>query len=225
MKKLIAIFTALVMSATMCCVAYAANGGFISSPSGNEPPVLIEGKNESEDCESIVVITPYAEKAELDNVSKALIEDAYKQIAANGDLTKLCAELSDAAAKLNLTSADLAVSDLFDISYTNCDESVHQNHGAFRIKLSAETLKKFVGLLHFHDGKWELVENATVDEAEQVLTFKVDSLSPFAVVVNAEAAQVPPTGDVALIAIYAAIMAASGIALAVLWGKSRKSAK
>lgn len=220
MKKLLFLFVACVMVFTV--TATAANGGFVSSPSTNLAPELVDARVDSEDCLATVILTAYIDRHELSAEDRAALEDAYATIAANADLTKLTKDLIAKAEALGIATTALSVSDLFDISLINCEPDVHAEHGSFHITLKAETAKNFVALLHYMNGEWSVVDDATVDGTE--LSFSVDSFSPFAIVVNTYGESEPPvTGDAYLIGACAAVMAVSAVAFAVAYKKSRKT--
>ena len=196
MKKFLAFCLALIMTFLLGTVAFAAPGSFVQSPSRNDGPTLVEGDNESADCEADLVVTPYKDRKDLPEKALKAIEEAYKIIAKCKDLTTLNSAFASFVAGKGIKGVNLAVSDLFDVSYYNCD--THDSHGYFRIKLSADTLKRFVGLLHYNDGEWEFVENARVLPDGETLEFSIKDFSPFAIVVEKEAGTVvsPDTGDV-----------------------------
>lgn len=182
MKKFFALLLAAVMALTVSVTVFAAPGNFVQSPSNNSGPELVEGKNESEDCTADLVVTPYKDRATLSADKLAEIEKVYGIISSGVDLTSLNAKFKSFVAGLGILSSNLAVSDLFDVSYFNCD--THGDHGSFRIKLSAETLRNFVGLLHYNNGVWEFVESARVLPDGETLEFSIKDLSPFAIVVE-----------------------------------------
>ncbi len=221
MKKVLVVCLALVMTLSMSLSVLAAPGAFVSSPSGNPAPTLVEGKNTDEDCVAMLKIVPYAERDQLPDMLKTALERAYDDIRNSTNLTDLCVALFRLAATLGIAGENLAVSDMFDISYYNCDD--HEDHGDFDITLSADSLHNFVGLLHLKNGEWELVENAKVVNNNH-LVFSVDSLSPFAVVVDTTGLSIDPpqTGDFGSIALYAVIMLVSAIALVVVVLKLKK---
>ena len=104
---------------------------------------------------------------------------------------------------------------MFDIHVTGCD--FHEGHVDFDITLAAETLSHFVGLLHMkREGEWELVKDAKVTNNGEHLEFSVETLSPFAIVVETENVETPKTGDSAMIGICAAVMFVSAVALFVV---------
>lgn len=193
MKKALAICLALVIVVSAAMMVFAAPGGFVSSPSGNKAPVIITVSYEEGSCEPKVVVTPYSERESLENEKEEDMNEAYDEIAANKDLSALCSELSSIAESKNIPVSDLAVSDLFDVSaYHNVD---HDYCGSITVKVSTETLRNFVALLHRDvDGTWEVVPNVIVDAEEGTLTFSADEFSPYAIVVNADAEDSPYTG-------------------------------
>ena len=182
MKKIITVFLALIMLMTMSVAVFAETGGFVESPSNNQAPTLVEGTNESEDCTAALLITAYADRFELPETIRTKIEEAYDIIRNNPDLSALNSKLADIAADLGIKTTDLAVSDMFDISATDCNG--HADHGHFDITLKADTLKNFVCLLHYYNGEWRVVEDAEVTQNGEHLEFTEDEFSPFAIVVS-----------------------------------------
>jgi len=180
MKKVLALVLTLVMMAALTVTVFAA-GAFVSSPSGNQAPGLVEFENEDKDCTATIVVTSFANRGSLSEAARALLEKAYNQILGATDLSSLNADLAKLAKKLGITTADLAVSDLFDISAT--EDVDHDEHGAFDITLKADTLKNFVALLHYNGTEWEIVEGAKVKDGNH-LVFEIDDFSPFAIVTS-----------------------------------------
>ena len=181
MKKAVSVVLALIMCLALTLSAAAAPGSFVVSPSTNDAPVLVEGECESEDCESKITITPYSERDTLPAEKRELMEKVYDAIVDAEHVGELTSAIEAVAKKKGVSVESLAVSDLFDISYYNCDD--HDDHGHFRIKFKADTLSHFVALLHYKDNKWEVVEGAKVVDGTY-LDFRVADLSPFAIVVN-----------------------------------------
>lgn len=220
MKKVLAICLVMMMMAVMSITAFAAPNGFVSSPSANATPEIIEFKAADDDCTAKLVIIPHAEKDELPETLRKMFDKAYNEIVSAKDLTTLNAGLADLAKELDVAGSDLAVSDLFDIHVTGCDN--HEGHTDFDVTFAADTLSHFVALLHMNaNGEWEIVKDAKVTNNGEHLQFSVDSFSPFAIVVDA-GSQTPQTGDNSPIYVYAAIMAAAAIALVVILVKSKK---
>lgn len=217
MKKVLVICLMMVMVVSMSVTAFAAPGGFVSSPSGNPAPTVVDFDPNDDDCPGWLVVTPYGDRHKLSDALRAMLEKAYNSIVNSDDLTKLNAELAKIAADKNIVGTDLAVSDLFDIHVTGCD--YHDEHVGFDITLDADTLSHFVGLLHMNkDGVWELVTNAEVVNDGEHLKFSVDSFSPFAIVVDTSSGtpDAPQTGDNSMIHIYAIIMVVSALAVIVI---------
>lgn len=223
MKKVLAICLMIVMVVSMSVTSCAAPGGFVSSPSGNPAPTVVDFDPSNDNCTGWLVITPYGDREDLSDVLRSLLEKAYKDVVNSDDLTKLNAELAKIAADKNIEGQNLAVSDLFDIHVTGCD--FHDGHFGFDITLDADKLSSFVGLLHMNkNGEWELVADAKVVNNNENLQFSVDSLSPFAIVVDTtiDGGDAPQTGDNSMIYIYVILMAASALALVTILLKNKK---
>lgn len=227
MKKVLAIILALVMVVASGVCAFAASN-FYKSPTGRPAPELVLGENTSDDCFAWLEITGYTDRHTIDDETRQKMEDAYNEITSAVDLTALCNELGAVVDALGISSEALAVSDLFDISWYGCDD--HREHGGFEIQLKPEVLDNFVALLHYTDGNWEVVSDAQVIGNGDILAFSVDSLSPFAIIVDAgeEIVDPPFAGDNSFIIASIILMAASGIALVVVGimiKKGRKNAQ
>ena len=218
MKKVIVFCLALVLVMSSSIVALAASDNFVSSPPSFTGPEVDSFEPSDEDCTGDIVVTPFGDINNLSPELKALMEKAYNDILGAKDLTELCKEFAEYVKGLGIPGTRLAVSDLFDIHVVGCD--FHEGHVDFNIVLKAETLKNFVGLLHMNkDGEWEMIKDAVVLADGIHLKFSVESFSPFAIVVDTSGGQ---TGDNSMIALYAIIMAASALALAVIFVKTRK---
>ncbi len=109
------------------------------------------------------------------------MEKAYNTIKNNEDGSSLNKALNKLA-NMDHPVAVLAISDLFDLDYTDCDG--HAGHGSVQIHLSAETLDHFVGLLVYVGGEWMVVEGAEVDKKESNLKFLAEKFGPYAIVVD-----------------------------------------
>ena len=220
MKKILAICLTVAMLASMTATVFAAPGSFWYSPSGVPGPVIIDFDFQPAGCDAKLILTPYSERKTLPADLKTLIEKAYKEIAGTSDITKLNADFASYVASKNISSSKLAVSDLFDLRIEGCQ--IHEDHVSLNITIKADTLHKFVGLLHMtKDGVWEYVSNAKVTNNNENLEFSVNSLSPFAIVVDTNG-ETPPTGDNSMLHVYVIMMAASAIGLAVVIVKRRR---
>ena len=209
MKKLLAIGLVVILMFSMSIPAFAAeNGGFLNSPSKNPAPEVTDKNHDDDDCDGEVIITPYKDRDELSDEAKDLIEKAYDDIAGTDDLTDLCDDIADIIKDKNIKSEDLAVSDLFDVDITGCDEEHHN------VTLDVDTADNFVALMQIdEDGKWSIVKDAKLVDGK--LVFKLDFFSPLAIVVNKDKTS-PQTHDNTLLYIYAAVMLVSAAAVLVL---------
>lgn len=181
MKKILMVLLLTVVAISMSVSAFADTGAFVKSPSANQAPEIVTGDSEDKN-EVKLVITSYADRSDLPEEARGAIEKAYVKISGIKNITTLCGALKDVAAEKNIPTTNLEVSDLFDIS----DAEGGSDGCTYDITLAAETLENFVGLLHFTDGKWELIDNAVVEEinGELHLKFSTKGLSPFAIVVD-----------------------------------------
>ena len=182
MKKVLMICLIIVMAMSITLPVFATMGGFVASPSRNQAPTLIEGKNEDDDCVSKLSIVAYADRDQLPEETRAGLEAAYTQIIGVEYLDQLNSDIAKLAETAGVSIEDLAVTDMFDISASEC--GTHEEHGRFSITLEPELLKNFVCLLHYYDGKWNIVEDAKVTGSGTRLEFTEDEFSPFAIVVS-----------------------------------------
>lgn len=192
MKKLFAICLALVMVLSLSVSVMAASDSFVSSPSNNRAPIIIDCENEDEDCTADVIVVPFGDRDNLSDEKKQEFQNAYDQIVNADKLEDLFSGI-DSVITPGTNASDLSVSDLFYMTYTDCLE--HDEHGRFKIKLNTETLAGFVGLVQFIDGKWQTIADAKVEDG-QYLIFSADDLSSFAIVVDRTKAETtsPVTG-------------------------------
>ena len=221
MKKiLMAIFMALMML-SVGVTAYAASGSFTSSPSANRAPTVVEFENASEDCTATIVIYAYADRDSLDAATKAKLESAYASVAAAKDLGALGYGVKALANSLDLTTDQLFVSDLFDISCENCED--HDKHQSFTITVSPSSVVNYAGLLHYENGEWKLLESTVTKDGK--ITFSVDDFSPFAIVVHDGSMDDTPARDpdMGLKVLAAAIVGFSLIGIAIIVSKINKA--
>lgn len=225
MKKIIMLCLTIVVIASLSISVLATMGGFVSSPSGKPAPELVSGKNVSEGCVARLILTAYKDRDELSEDARQKIEKAYSDIVGTQDLSSLNGAIKDIADRLGIDASDLAVSDLFDISATNCDG--HEDHGHFDITLKSDTLKNFVCLLHYYGDEWHIVENAEVTHNGEHLEFDEDQLSPFAIVVSTGKAPVEPVNtdnSAWIIAIIAVAVAIIGFIVFFVFKRKKKKA-
>ncbi len=225
MKKVLALVLALVMLVASSVCVFVVSNNFVESPTGHRAPTLIVGGNTSEDCFAWLEITGYSDRHTVDEETREKMEEAYNQIVSAADLADLCGDLESVAAAFGIPTSTLAVSDLFDISWYGCDD--HRTHGTFEVQIQPEILENFVALLHYCNGEWVVISDAEVIGDGDILSFSVDSLSPFAIVVNKGDNPVEPPfgGDTTFLALYIVLMACSGIALVVVGVKIKRGRK
>lgn len=223
MKKFITVCLMLALLVSMSVSVFAENGGFLVSISRNQAPVLVGAENESDDCVAQLLITAYADRAELPDEIRTKLEEAYKIIVENPDLSALNAELKETAEALGVNVTDFAVSDMFDISLTDCNG--HEDHGHFDITLKPEFLENFVCLLHYYNGEWRVVKDAKVTGNGEHLEFTEDEFSPFAIVVNTaeDTPDSPTTFDVSTVFAVVAVLSASAIVVLAFAYKKRRA--
>ena len=181
-KMVMAVCLMMIFILCMNANVFAA-GTFIPSPSVKPVPVCMSFEALSEGCNGSLKITAYSERDTLDAETKALFENAYASIVNTDDLTRLNADFAELIENKNIDSKNLAVSDFFDASVVDCVN--HEEHTGFNIILKADSLEKFAGFLHMNKkGEWELVKDAEVIKNGEQLKFSIDTLSPFAIVVD-----------------------------------------
>lgn len=217
MKKIIVVGIVLIMCLSMSFSAFAANGGFVSSPSKNSAPevVGVTEENNQSGQQIVIDITSFANRGNLTGTKSDNFEKAYTDIASNTDITKLASKLKEIANNKNINPENLAVNDLFDVS-ANVDD-----HGKLTIKIKLQNSKNFIALLHYHNNTWTVVDNATLDG--DVLTFTVDDLSPFAVVVDKQAntTTAPLTSENNAPYVFGALALVASMAVVVTLKKSK----
>lgn len=226
MKKILVICFALLIAASMSVSAFAENGGFISSPTGKPAPVLVEATNQSDECVAEVIVTAYGDRDSLDAEAREELEDAYATIVDADNLSELNKKIPAIARDQGTKTANLAVSDLFDISFTDCGD--HAEHGVFDLVMEAEALKDFVCLLAYEAGTWSIVDDAKI--VDGYLEFSLDKAAPLAIVLDTDAAEgeeesgsVGPTETI--VGITAVIAAANACATTYLIISSKEKRK
>ena len=190
MKKTLTIYLAIVMIIAMSVSVFAAPGSFDGSPSGKPGPELVEGDNETEACNAEIIVTAYGNRDQLSSEERVDIENAYSSIVGTQSVTSLNGKIEGIANTKGVAPAALAVSDLFNVSSTEC--ALHDDHGRFKIVLSAETLKNYVCLLKYDNGAWVVVESAKLTNDGKYVEFVGDELGAYAIVVSTENAPQQP---------------------------------
>ncbi|MBE6953390.1 MAG: hypothetical protein E7452_07550 [Ruminococcaceae bacterium] len=227
MKKVLAIFLAVVMMASMSLSVLAVSDNFLESPSKRVGPELVDFSGVAEGCTVALRVVPFSNRSIMDEAMRLVLEESYDTIVNTANVGDLNADLNKKANELNIPAQYLVVSDLFDVHTIGCDLPHH--HGPYTVTISADLLERFVGLIHYKNSAWELITSASVSGDN--LTFTVNELSPFAIVINTDPDFVdpsqggednPPTGDDSHIGIYVAVMVVAGLAMIALWRSSKK---
>lgn len=219
MKKLFAIILMVVMICAMIVSASAAPGGFIDSPSYNKTPIIIEFECSDSNWKGEIFITSFGDRNVLELIDRELLEDAYDSIRNSTSISDLIPEISDIAANLNVSPDNLGISDLFHIGVSDSTD------GSFKIKLDAETIKNFVGLVYYENGEWHVVEDAKVEGDYLVFTSQLPKA--YAVVVDTKNLPIdaPVTGDVApWVLMSLMVVSLAGIVLVVVSYKKKSRA-
>ena len=214
MKKVTLILLTLLMAVALITPAFADPGVFVSSPSIKGAPTLDSVEPDSSECQAELVITPYGERHTLSDEARAMLEDAYAQIANVSSADEFSKILAELAETFNLSGADVAVSDLFDIDTTHCAN--HDEHGGFTITIKVDDASKLVGILHMNQTKWEICDIYEINEEDNTVTFHGTEFSPFALVVATEGVELDRGGS-NLWWIILLIILALVIAGALLW--------
>lgn len=227
MKKVLAIFLAVVMMASMSLSVLAVSDNFLESPSKRVGPELVDYMCTVDSCAVALRVVPFSNRGIMDEAMRLVLEESYDTIVNTANVGDLNADLNKKANELNIPAQYLVVSDLFDVHTIGCDLPHH--HGPYTVTISADLLERFVGLIHYKNSAWELITSASVSGDN--LTFTVNELSPFAIVINTDPDFVdpsqggednPPTGDDSHIGIYVAVMVVAGLAMIALWRSSKK---
>ena len=191
MKKILMVALVVMLMIITATSSFAA-GAFVASPSGIDAPKLISATNGDLDCTAELILQSYSARDSFDAADKAKMEAAYNSIKGTSDLSTLNADLVDIAKKYDVTADKLVVSDLFNVTYTKCND--HSAHGAFTITVKPQTLDNYVAVMHFNGTEWEVVESEVVDG---YLTFVADDFSPYAIVAHDGSGKAPLSPAVA----------------------------
>ena len=208
MKKILSCLLVVMLLCSLSVAAFADN--FVSSVANAGAPEVAEAAQaDGSDGKALIDVTPMDEKDKLPEAQQTEMDAAFDSLDKASDLAAVNEELKAAAA-----DQSIAVSDLFDIRV------LEEGTVSFplTITLKDKNLDNFVALLHYVDGAWQWVDAEVADGA---LTFTVDSLSPFAIIVAVDEATSANTGDTVP---YGFIIGAVVLAGAAAWffAKSRK---
>lgn len=220
MKKFAALIMTLVM---VLSLGLTASAGFVSSPSNNLAPEILDYEPETDDCNANLKVTPYSDRDELSDAEREALEKAYKQIAGQENDEKFKEALKKLAEEKGLKEGDLSVSDLFNVGYDDCEEHVKDGHKGFKVTVKADTVENFAGLLYFDGENWKSVEILEYNAEKGTVTFFTEELGCFAFVVDKYIA--PDTGDssMAFVWVMFAVACSMAVALCVTAPKKQRS--
>ena len=172
MKKLL-VLCSLLISVLAFSFTVKANGGFVDSPSLYDETELAEDSTGT--YNKNIALSGFGNRDQLPEEVKAVLEEAYNTIKEADSVSQLNDTVDELLEDAGLENDDIAISELFDISAS-------EESNSYKVKIKLGSASYFFCLLHYTNGGWEVVSNASLD-TEDNLTFEVDSLSPFAVVV------------------------------------------
>lgn len=218
MKKIFALILTLAMVCMMTLSVGAAPANFLQSPSFNKTPIIVDFECSDPNWKGDIFITSFGDRNVLELIDREKLEDAYNSIRDAVNIETLIPDIKDIAANLNVPTENLGISDLFHIGISESTDV------KFNIKLDSETIKNFVGLVYFEDGKWHVLEDATIEGG--YLVFTTDLPRAFAVVVDVDNSviDVPVTGD-AISWVLAAVVVASAAGIVILAISYKKKSK
>ena len=189
MKKIFAILLAVILVCSLSATAFADN--FVNSAANaGAPEVETVVDKDGKDVASVIGVTPITEKEELAEEEQKVLDEAFESLKEAENLAEVNDSLKEAAG-----DKDIAVSDLFNIS------AKEEVSFPLTLTLKNENLDNFVALLQYVDGEWNWVDAEVKDNQ---ITFTVDQLGTFAIVVAAEPATSAQTGEPASIGLIAA---------------------
>ncbi|MCD8375355.1 MAG: hypothetical protein LUD69_00235 [Oscillospiraceae bacterium] len=223
--KKISSLVAVVLALAMLTVAASAATTTASVESKAAPTVSAAKDSSGNSLTLTVTAVSAASDSSTDSTVAANLTAAYEEVKNASSLTDVASDFATVLAKVNssLSVSDMVVRDLFDISLPEGTTV----SGSITISLSVDIDDDAtVLLLHWpSDGDCEVIVPDSLSSG--VLTFTVDSLSPFAIVVDSASTSSsttssttnstsPQTGE--SISGVALIAAAGFLGLAVVFG-------
>lgn len=139
-------------------------------------------------CHRKIVVTPYYLKETIESdKSRSDIDIAYQMIMEAEHVSDLNSGVIPVANAKGATDDDLFIRDVFDITTYYCP----LQGNTIEITLTTEELSRYICLLHYVDGEFEIVPEAYVVIDDCHLYLRVDKLSPFAVVLASDYSYAP----------------------------------
>ena len=216
MKKVLGLIIVVAMLLGMSSMIFAVD---VPSAEGELAPTLEDYDIEGGEGLKLVV-TPYAKRAKLPAELKTELEDAFKQLKNASNLSAVIPGIDAVAAELGKKVDDLAISDLFDASVFDTNDN-YVGWWNKKVTFTLSSKKGFANvaaIVHFVDGKAEIVEDVKINGNKMTIT--VDGLSPFAIVKYTKV-DPPQTADFNFVPVVIVAIVVLGGAFVVL-AKTRK---
>lgn len=186
MKKLITIILAIAIATTLSITAFAVPNNFVESIEKSDD-IIIEDF-EGDEIEIII----FNDRDKLPDELRESFEEGFKKITEVTDLGELSEKLKDIAEKNGIPVEDLAIGDFFFVTDKDGDGKVDENPS---VVVKVDGLDKFVTLMEYVNGEWRVVDAKVVNDGKS-LSFKVNNLGAYAVVLDAPAdKKAPQTGE------------------------------
>lgn len=180
----------------------------VSMPSSNST-AKIEIAEYNDQIKAFLVVTQLPFKPTIISAeSRAEVDIAYDDIINREGYNSLRDRLIAMSKTGTIGDKYVIANTIFDVTYYEESWGTHvlhesDNHGTVTIEVPAEVLEHYVALLHYYNGRWNIVESARILNETQ-LEFSVSEFSPFAIVVDGnapgvgytdKATQSPKTGN------------------------------
>ena len=131
-----------------------------------------------------IIVTPFADRSNTPYEDiEEMLDRAYKQILGVEKVTELTKQLQPYVKE----DRKLGISDLFDVSVKGSDEPITVEYLAregytirFKLRLPIEDGEFWLPLHNYEGYQWRIVQNRSAEG--NIVTLRVDSLSPFAIV-------------------------------------------
>lgn len=217
MKKILALLLTAAFVASASVAAFADN--FAPSVTNKGAPALVttttsDGKQVAATVKSAdgtvsalldptqITITPVAQKNQSSATVQATLTQAYEQLQKVDSIEQLVPEVKEVLQQVadnlgrSVTSDDMVVRDLFDVSIPTEAMDVLKAGGSIDLTFNAGVAQKdAVLVLHnFSGDQWEVIDSKNVKvNADGTLTVTLGGLSPIAIVVEKSAVKYNPS--------------------------------
>ncbi len=192
MKKILSCLLVVLLLASLTVSAFSSSAEKTSSPENPEEPKIDDvypvNNPADEETDALIVLTLDKDKANLPEEAREVYEEAAEKLM---DLDAVVADTEGLEAAID--GREVGVSAMFDISVV----AGHENEVSFPlvIKLKIPSPESFVALLQYNGESFELLETELEDD---ILTFTVQYLCPFAIISAADGEFSAEMADVSL---------------------------